>query len=114
MDLVAGILIVAGLLFLAVSAAGLVLFPDFYTRAHVVAKSETFGVVLVVLGAVVDQRFGGGSVRLLLLVAFAAVANPTAIHALARAYSRERDDGAAVPGFPVGVGDDGDQDAEPS
>jgi multicomponent Na+:H+ antiporter subunit G len=85
------LLIGLGLFFLAISAVGMLLFPDFYTRAHVVAKSETLGIVLVIVGIVVGEGFGDGSWRLLLLVAFAAVANPTAVHALARAYATELD-----------------------
>jgi multicomponent Na+:H+ antiporter subunit G len=88
--------IVAGLFFLAVSAFGLVRFPDFFTRAHVVAKSETLGMILVITGIMFHHGFGSGTWRLLLLILFAMVANPTAIHALARAAQR-RDD---LPGDP--------------
>jgi multicomponent Na+:H+ antiporter subunit G len=83
------ILILSGLFFLAVSAFGLLRFPDFYTRAHVVAKSETLGVILVISGIMVHHRFGEGTWRLVLLLAFAMVANPTAIHALSRAAHSE-------------------------
>jgi multicomponent Na+:H+ antiporter subunit G len=78
-------LISVGLFFLGVSAFGLIRFPDFYTRAHVVAKSETLGVILIVLGVIVHHGAGSGSLRLVFLVGFALVANATAIHALARA-----------------------------
>jgi multicomponent Na+:H+ antiporter subunit G len=91
MSVLSTVLISVGLFFLTISAVGLLLFPDFYTRAHVVAKSETLGIVLVIVGIVAGEGFGGGSWRLLLLVVFAAVANPTAIHALARAYATELD-----------------------
>ena len=100
MTIVAIVLIGTGLAFLAVSAVGLLLFPDFYTRAHVVAKSETFGIILVVLGLIAEARLSGGSARLLLLVLFAAVANPSAIHALARAHSLTRECRPEVTGFP--------------
>jgi multicomponent Na+:H+ antiporter subunit G len=90
MTLVAVLLILAGLFFLGVSAFGLVRFPDFYTRAHVVAKSETLGMILVILGIIVHHRFGAGTPRLLLLVGFALIANATAIHALARAAHGRR------------------------
>jgi multicomponent Na+:H+ antiporter subunit G len=89
---VAIVLVVAGIFFLAVSTFGLVRFPDFYTRAHVVAKSETLGIVLVVTGVMVHHRFGQGTLRLLLLIGFAMLANPTAIHALARVARRELDE----------------------
>jgi multisubunit Na+/H+ antiporter MnhG subunit len=45
----------------------------------------------------VQHRFGSETPRLLLLVAFALVANSTAIHALARAAHSEDDSPAANP-----------------
>jgi multicomponent Na+:H+ antiporter subunit G len=84
-EIVAIVCIAAGLFFLGVSAFGIVRFPDFFTRAHVVAKSETLGVMLVVTGVIVHHRGGEGTLRLLLLGTFAMIANATAIHALARA-----------------------------
>lgn len=97
MNVVAVLLISAGVFFMAVSAIGLLRFRDFYTRAHVVAKSETFGIILVISGVIVQQGFGNGSPRLVLLVLLAAAANPTAVHALARAYHQETDPAAPAP-----------------
>jgi multicomponent Na+:H+ antiporter subunit G len=88
-DAVSAVLVVAGTFFLAVSAFGLFRFPDFYTRAHVVAKSESLGVALVLLGIVIRHGGGSGTIKLIVLVAFALVANPTAIHALSRAHRLE-------------------------
>jgi multicomponent Na+:H+ antiporter subunit G len=85
---VAVALITAGAAFLAVSAVGLVRFPDFYTRAHAVAKSETLGILLVVVGLAVHHELGPGTGRLVLVLVFALVANPTAMHALARSAER--------------------------
>lgn len=95
MNVLAVIFITAGVFFMAVSAVGLLRFDDFYTRAHVVAKSETFGIILVIAGVILQQRFGDGSPKLILLILLAAAANPTAVHALARAYHQEVD-----PSFP--------------
>jgi multicomponent Na+:H+ antiporter subunit G len=90
MTIVAIFLVSAGSFFLAISAFGLVRFPDFYTRAHVVAKSESLGVAMVILGVIAYYRGGDGTLKLLLLVTFALVANPTAIHALSRAHRLQR------------------------
>jgi multicomponent Na+:H+ antiporter subunit G len=86
---VALVVVLVGVFFMAVSAFGLVRFPDFYTRAHVVAKSESLGVAMVIAGMVLYHRGADGTVKLLALVAFALVANATAIHALARAHRLE-------------------------
>jgi multicomponent Na+:H+ antiporter subunit G len=85
---VAVVLIGAGTFFLGVSALGVIRFPDFYTRAHVVGKSETLGVMLVVAGLMAHEGAGPATLRLLFVLVFAMIANPTAIHALARAAQR--------------------------
>jgi multicomponent Na+:H+ antiporter subunit G len=88
MDVIAVVLLIAGTGFLAVSALGLIRFPDFWTRAHAVAKAETLGLVLVFLGLIVLNRFGAGSLQLALIAGFSLLVNPTAIHALARSAAR--------------------------
>jgi len=42
--------IAAGVLFLVVSAIGLLRLPDLYTRAHAASKSSTLGVMCILLG----------------------------------------------------------------
>ena len=84
-DVVIGI----GLFFLAVSAIALLVLPDLYTRAHAVAKSETLGLMLVFIGALLRPELEvGESARLLLVLVFALIANPTGVHALVRAAYR--------------------------
>jgi multicomponent Na+:H+ antiporter subunit G len=90
-DAIAVVLLVAGTGFLAISALGLIRFPDFWTRAHAVAKAETLGLVLVFLGLIVLNRVGPGSLQLALIAAFSLLVNPTAIHALARSAVRRPD-----------------------
>jgi multicomponent Na+:H+ antiporter subunit G len=96
-DLIAAALLVAGTGFLVVSAIGLARFPDFWTRAHAVAKAETLGLVLVFSGLIVLNRLGQGSLQLALIAGFSLLVNPTAIHALARAASRRSDPDDARP-----------------
>ena len=97
-DVIAGVLMVGGVAFIGITALALVRFPDFWTRAHAVAKAETTGLVLVLIGLVVHNRFGPGSVQLLLIAAVALLVNPTAIHALARSAARRaRAEGNAAP-----------------
>ena len=87
-ELIAAAFLVSGTAFLMISALGLMRFPDFWTRAHAVAKAETLGLVLVFIGLIVLNRFGPGSLQLALIAGFSLLVNPTAIHALARSALR--------------------------
>lgn len=85
MNIIAGILIAAGLFFLAVSCVGLVRLPDFYTRNHAAGKSGTLGAILVLVGLAVYNGFDITVLRLFIILLFFAVTSPTATHAVARA-----------------------------
>lgn len=78
-------LIVVGVAFLLTSALGLLRLPSFYARAHAVGKSETMGAILVIAGLAVEHGLQPASGKLVLILVFAFIANPTAVHALARA-----------------------------
>ena len=88
MTLVADLVLLVGLFFIAAGVGGGLRLPDFYTRLHALGKSDTLGVALTV-GALALR--GGAtltSVKILLIVAFVTLANPTATHALGRAAYR--------------------------
>ena len=85
---IAIVLIVAGVFFLMVSALGLLRLPDFYARTHAVGKSETLGSILVLSGLAVYNGWELGTVKILLILFFVLIANPTATHAIARAALR--------------------------
>ena len=85
---IAIILISAGVFFLTVSVLGLLRFPDFYARTHAVGKSETLGSILVLGGLAVYNGLELSTVKILFILLFALIANPTAIHAVARAALR--------------------------
>lgn len=93
--------IVVGVVFIVVSAIGLLRLPEVYTRAHAVAKSETLGLLLVFLGLFFRPELDlGSAVRLLLIVAISVIANPTAVHALVRAARRAGVEPWKVPNEP--------------
>ena len=85
---VADVVLLVGLFFIAAGVMGVLRLPDFYTRLHALGKSDTLGVALTV-GALALR--GGAtltSAKILLIVAFVTLANPTATHALGRAAYR--------------------------
>lgn len=88
MTALAAILIVGGVFFLTVSSLGIVRLPDFYSRTHAVGKSETLGAMLVLGGLAAYNGFQVNSLKLVMMLVFIALANPTATHAIARAAAR--------------------------
>ncbi len=80
----------AGAVFFAVVAAvGLIRLPDIYSRAHSTSKSETLGAVLALGAVAASYGLDYNALKVLLLLLFMFITNPTAAHAIARA-ARER------------------------
>ncbi len=86
--IVAIILMSAGGFFLTVSALGLLRLPDFYARTHAVGKSETLGSILILSGLAVYNGWELSTIKILFILIFVLIANPTATHAIARAALR--------------------------
>ena len=79
-----------GAFFLLVGSIGLIRLPDFYSRAHAVGKSDTLGIMLLVAGLIVYEGFTISSIKLVLIIIFVALTNPTATNAITRAAFRFR------------------------
>lgn len=88
MSILGAILIAGGLFFMGVSGLGMLRLPDFYSRTHAVTKSETLGSMLVLLGLACYNGWELSSLKLLVIPVFIFIANPTAVHAIARAAAR--------------------------
>lgn len=86
---VTGILIFSGCFLLVVASIGLIRFPDFYTRIHPAGKADTLGQAMTLIGLIVYDGFTLVSLKLLIIVIFVFIANPTATHALANAAFKE-------------------------
>lgn len=85
---ITGIFIIIGSLLIFVSAVGLIRMPGFYTRIHAAGKTDTLGQILILFGLILYKGFSLISVKLLFILAFVFIANPTATHALAQAAYR--------------------------
>jgi multicomponent Na+:H+ antiporter subunit G len=77
--------IVVGSFFMMIGSIGVIRLPDFFTRSHATSKSDTLGIMLIVVGLMVYEGFCLNSLKLLIIFVFVAVANPVGAHALARA-----------------------------
>jgi multicomponent Na+:H+ antiporter subunit G len=86
--ILANLVVTAGAFFLLIGSVGLVRLPDFYSRAHATGKSDTLGVILVTLGLVIHQGLTLNGAKIILIMAFVGLTNPTATHALTRAAIR--------------------------
>jgi len=82
------VLIAGGVFFLTVSALGLLRLPDFYARTHAVGKSETLGSILILVGLAVYNGWELSTFKILFVMVFVLIANPTATHAISRAALR--------------------------
>jgi multicomponent Na+:H+ antiporter subunit G len=79
------VLVVGGVFFAVVAAVGLLRLPDVYSRAHSTSKSETLGAVLSLGAVAVTYGVGFDTLKVLLLLLFMFITNPTAAHAITRA-----------------------------
>lgn len=87
-------LVTAGVFFFAVGTVGLIRLPDVYSRMHATTKCDTLGIGLILVGLSIHAGFSFDSAKLLLIMLFIWLTNPTASHVIARAvYDQEtRDD----------------------
>jgi multicomponent Na+:H+ antiporter subunit G len=79
-----------GAFFLLVGSIGLIRLPDFYSRAHATGKSDTLGIMLLLAGLIVYEGLTITAIKLVLIIIFVGLTNPTATNALTRAAYRFR------------------------
>ena len=78
-------LLLIGAFFMLAGTIGFVRFPDFYSRMHATGKCDTLGEGLMLVALII---YGGAtfvSVKILFLIVFILLANPTSTHAIAKA-----------------------------
>lgn len=84
-DALSWALLIAGGVFCAIGALGLVRMPDFYTRMHAASVTDTLGAGLVLLGCALQAGWTLVTAKLLVIGLLIFFTSPTATHALARA-----------------------------
>jgi len=82
--IITGILLGLGCFLIVTGSIGVLRFPDFYTRMHPAGKTDTLGQGLVLFGLMVYEGVSFISVKLLFIIIFIFIANPTATHFLAQ------------------------------
>jgi len=74
-----------GAFFMLIGSIGVIRLPDFFTRSHATSKSDTLGIMLIVVGLICHEGLVLNSLKLMIIFVFIALANPVGSHALARA-----------------------------
>lgn len=83
------IFLFGGLFFFMVGTLGIIRFPDVFTRAHSAAKCDTLGAILCLTSIAVLEGLSMVSFKIILILVFVWIANPTATHLIAKAeYAR--------------------------
>ncbi|RYE11214.1 MAG: monovalent cation/H(+) antiporter subunit G [Hyphomicrobiales bacterium] len=85
MTILAALLLLAGSLFSAVAALGILRFPDIYTRLHAASKAGPLGAGLILLGAATASGDWTIVLRCALGLLFLIATSPVSAHLLARA-----------------------------
>ena len=75
----------AGFFFILVGLIGVLRLPDFYTRLHAQSIGDTLGVTLMLAGLALNEGATLTSGKIIAILFFIALANPTLTHALGRA-----------------------------
>ena len=85
-ELIGSLVVLTGALFLLLAAIGIVRMPDSYNRIQAGTKATTLGLILVLTGIAIYHP--GWTWKLIVLIYFVLLSNPTSSHALARAAHR--------------------------
>lgn len=80
-----------GLFFFVVGTVGILRLPDVFTRAHSAAKCDTLGALLCMTALIIHNGLNIVSLKILLILIFVWITNPTATHLIAKAEYLRKD-----------------------
>ncbi|MGH1484997.1 MAG: monovalent cation/H(+) antiporter subunit G [Cellvibrionaceae bacterium] len=88
-NIISGVCIVIGCIFVVGGAIGLIRMPDLYTRIHAASVTDTGGILFITIGLVLQAIFifdnPMAAIKLVLVIIFIFFTAPTASHAVAKA-----------------------------
>ncbi|MBI5966636.1 MAG: monovalent cation/H(+) antiporter subunit G [Deltaproteobacteria bacterium] len=84
-EILSGLLVGCGIFLFTSGTVGLLRLPDFYCRMHATGKCDTLGALLTLTGLAIYNGFSLVSLKIMFIVIFIFLANPTATHAIGRA-----------------------------
>lgn len=87
-NILSGLLLLAGCFFVLAGSIGILRMPDLYTRIHAASVIDTAGASLIILGLLLQDLFFFDNpiagVKLILILFFICFSAPTASHAIAK------------------------------
>jgi multicomponent Na+:H+ antiporter subunit G len=89
-SIIIGVLLFFSVFFFSVGTIGLLRLPDTYTRMHATTKGDTLGAGLALLALALynlDKPFIAA--KLLIIIVFVWITNPTAAHVISRAQYKK-------------------------
>ena len=88
-EILSGVFILAGTIFILLSALGIIRMPDLYTRMSATTKASTLGIGLVLTGTVLFWQDAAITFRAAAIIIFLFLTAPVAAHIIGReAWSR--------------------------
>ena len=85
LDILSGVLLLAGSAFCIIGGIGILRFPDFFSRMHAGGCVDTLGATLVLGGLMLQAPDWLVAVKLFIVLVFIYVTSPTSTYAIARA-----------------------------
>lgn len=85
LDIISWVCILAGAFFALTGAFGLFRFPDFYSRVHAASMDDSLGVLLILLGLLIQNGWDLNGAKLGFIFFFFLFTNSASTHALTKA-----------------------------
>jgi len=84
-----GLFSLGGLFFFLVGTVGIIRMPDVFCRMHATTKCDTLGAGLIFIAVMIWRGFDVITLKILLVLIFVWITNPTAAHIIAKAEYRK-------------------------
>lgn len=84
-EIVSAVVIMTGVIFVFISAIGLVRLPDFYIRVSAITKAATLGVSCIMIGVAIHYNEVGVAIKAVAILVFLLITSPIAAHIIGRA-----------------------------
>ena len=91
LDLLAGVLVLAGAVLALTAAIGVVRFPDTLARMHSATKPQVLGLLLVLVGALIRLRGSHDAGMVIVSILFTLITAPVVAHRVGRLAYQEQD-----------------------